>query len=289
MKTKADFEKIRRLSADIRIYTLKGLAASVGFGHIGGAMSIADVLAVLYGGMMKVHPDDPKWEDRDYLVLSKGHCGPALYAALALKGYYPISWLETINGPETRLPSHADGRKTPGVDISTGSLGQGMSTAAGIALGNAMNGKKNYTYCIIGDGECQEGQVWEGIMFSVHQKLDHLIIFVDDNKKQLDGPVKEIQNPLSFEEKFKTFGCHVKKVCGYDCEEIWEATEEAKHVRGCPSVIILDTEKGIGCNFAEKESFNHYMTFDVKMAEGACEEIERRLRDNTYPRGEQND
>lgn len=283
-----NIDEIRRLSADIRINTIKGIAG-VGFGHIGGSMSIADVLAVLYGAVLNVRPDEPKWDDRDYLVLSKGHCGPALYAALALKGYYPMNWLETINAPETRLPSHADGCKTPGIDISTGSLGQGMSSAAGIALGNQMLGKDNYTYCIVGDGECQEGQIWEGVMFSVHHRLDHLIVFVDNNRRQLDGYLEEIQNPLDLEKKFEAFGCHASTVCGYDLEAIYRAVLRAKKAKEQMSVIILETEKGMGCSFAEKESFNHYMSFDREMAENACDEIERRLKNGTYPRGEKYD
>ncbi|MGI6010247.1 MAG: transketolase [Ruminococcus sp.] len=285
MEKEINVKKIRRFSADIRIQTIKGLAASVGFGHIGGSMSVADVLAVLYGAVMNVRPEEPGWPDRDYLVLSKGHCGPALYAALALKGYYPVTWLETINKPDTRLPSHADGKRTPGIDISTGSLGQGISAAVGIALGNDLQGKSNDTYCIVGDGECQEGQVWEGIMFAVHRKLGHLIIFVDNNKKQLDGPVEKIQRQGDLKKKFASFGCHVQEVCGYDYEEIYNAIQEAKQTSNCPSVIILDTVKGLGCDFAEKESFNHYMTFDVKKAQEACDEIERRLTAGTYPKG----
>jgi transketolase len=249
-------------------------------------MSLADVLAVLYGEIMNINPKEPKWEDRDYLVLSKGHCGPALYAALALSDYFPIDWLNTINKPGTRLPSHADGRLTPGIDISTGSLGQGLSSAVGIALGNKMLKKNNYTYCIVGDGECQEGQVWEGIMFSAHQQLDHLIIFVDNNKKQLDGTLDKIQRPFDLVEKFNAFGCNAKKVCGYNVETIYSAIVEAKKNTGKPSVLILDTVKGMGCSFAEKEEFNHYMNFDMEMAEEAIKEIELRLKNDTYPGGE---
>lgn len=284
MITQEKKAELNRLSADIRINTINALS-KVGFGHIGGSMSIADVLAVLYGDAMNVDPSNPKWEDRDYLVLSKGHCGPSLYSALALKGYYPMDWLDTINAPETKLPSHADGQKTPGVDISTGSLGQGMSSACGIALGNKLKGKDNYTYCIVGDGECQEGQVWEGVMFSVHWKLDHLILFVDYNKKQLDGSLEEIQNPVSFEDKFRSFGYNVINAIGYDVESISDAISKAKEHKGSPSVIILDTIKGIGCSFAEKESFNHYMNISEDMAKEACEEIEARLANGTYPGG----
>lgn len=281
-----DLEKIRRLSADIRIQTIRSIG-SVGFGHIGGSMSIADILAVLYGAVMRVDPKKPDWPDRDYLVLSKGHCGPALYAALALKGFFPEDWLVTLNAPQTRLPSHADGRLTPGIDISTGSLGQGISSAAGIALGNRMAGRDNYTYCIVGDGECQEGQVWEAIMFAAHRKLDHLIIFVDNNGRQLDGYTDAIQRQFDLKEKMQSFGCNADRVCGYDLQAVYNAVVRAKTVTGRPSVIILDTVKGMGCSFAEQAEFNHYMTYSKEMMEDAISEIERRLETGTYPGGEE--
>ena len=173
-----DFDKIRRFSADIRIWTLRTIA-SAGFDHIGGSASIAAVLSVLYGGMMNIDPQNPNWEDRDWFALSKGHCAPALYAALALKGYFPMDWLQTLNKGGTNLPSHADHLRVPGVDMSTGSLGQGISAAVGIALANRMQGRDSWTYCIVGDGECNEGQVWEACEVANHQKLDHLVVYVD--------------------------------------------------------------------------------------------------------------
>jgi len=154
-----NFDEIRRFSADIRIETIKALTYA-GFGHIGGSMSIADVLSVLYGEAMNIRPEQPDWPDRDWLILSKGHCGPALYATLALKGYFPMDWLKTINVIGTKLPSHCDMLKTPGIDMTTGSLGQGISAAVGIALGNKIQKRKNYTYCIVGDGELNEGSFY---------------------------------------------------------------------------------------------------------------------------------
>ena len=278
-------EELIKLSAEIRKKTAFAIG-SAGFGHIGGSISIADVLAVLYGGMMKIDPANPKWEDRDWLILSKGHCGPGLYAALALRGYFPLEWLSTVNKPGTKLPSHADGRLTPGVDMSTGSLGQGISSAAGIALGNRIRGKNSYTYCIVGDGELNEGEVWEACEAANHLKLDHFIVFVDWNKKQLDGRLKDISEPLDIEAKFRAFGCDAQTVCGYDVEEIWNAIEKAKAVSAKPHVIILDTWKGLGINFAENVEFNHYMTFGVKEANDAASEIDRRLAEGTYPRGD---
>ena len=272
-------KKIDRLAADIRIQTIK-MFADVGYGHIGGAMSIADVLAVLYGGVMNIDPQNPLWVDRDQLVLSKGHCGPALYAALALKGYFPLSDLKTLNQGGTKLPSHCDRLKTPGIDMTTGSLGQGVSAAMGIAVASKMRGLRSYTYLIVGDGELQEGQVWEGVQFAAHQKLDHLITFIDDNKKQLDGWVNDICKPYNLIDKFTSFGWHAQLVKGYDVKEIHRAILQAKKTEGIPSVIILDTIKGKGCNFAENADFNHYMTISNEMAESAVNEIESRLNIN---------
>jgi transketolase len=190
MKKAPDFEAMRRLSADIRIETVRSLAAA-GFGHIGGSASIADVLAVLYGGVMRIDPENPRWDERDWLVLSKGHCGPALYAALALKGFFPMEWLKTVNQAGTRLPSHADRTKTPGIDMTAGSLGQGLSAAAGIALGNRLQGFDSYTYCIVGDGELNEGQIWEALQAANQFHLDHLIVFVDGIKSSSTGAWKK--------------------------------------------------------------------------------------------------
>lgn len=280
-----DFEKLRRFSADIRIWTIREIAEA-GFGHIGGSASIADVLAVLYGGMMKIDPANPKWEDRDWFVLSKGHCAPALYAALALKGFFPMDWLKTLNKGGTSLPSHADMRRVPGVDMSTGSLGQGISAAVGIALANRLQGKDSWTYCILGDGECNEGQVWEACQSASHYELDHFITFVDWNKKQLDGTLEEICDPVGLEDKFRAFGFDTQTVKGYDVKEIWEAVARAKNNAGKPHCIILDTYKGLGVALAEAEAFNHYLAFDHAKGERSVDEIERRLSEGTYPGGD---
>jgi transketolase len=280
----ANIESMRRLSADIRIETIRALAEA-GFGHIGGSASIADVLGVLYGGAMNVDPANPGWEERDWLVLSKGHCGPALYAALALKGFFPIDWLKTVNKGGTRLPSHADRKKTPGVDMSTGSLGQGISAAVGIALGNKLKGLDNYTYCIVGDGELNEGQVWEAAQSANSFGLDHFILFVDWNKKQLDGELDFVSPPLDIGGKFEAFGFHSQTAKGYDVQAIYDAICAAKAEKGRPSVILLDTLKGLGVSFAEREAFNHYLNIDDAMAEEGIAEIERRYASGTYPGG----
>ena len=260
-KQEKDFEIF---AAEIRLETFQEMA-TLGFGHIGGAMSIADVLAVLYGGVMKIDPKCPAWEDRDYFSLSKGHAGPAVYAALALKGFFSKEKLKTLNQSGTMLPSHCSRVHTPGIDLTTGSLGQGISTAAGVALASRILGGDNYAYCIIGDGECEEGQIWETILFAAHQKLDHLILFVDDNKLQLDGPVAEICCMGDIGEKFHAFDWHVQTVDGHSVSAIHQAIEAAKDAAGQPSVIILETIKGKGCNLAEEAAAKgqgvHHMMF----------------------------
>lgn len=280
-----DFKSIERFSADIRIWTVREIAEA-GFGHIGGSASIADVLAVLYGGMMNIDPKRPDWEERDWFVLSKGHCAPALYATLALKGYFPMEWLKTLNKGGTNLPSHADRLRVPGVDMSTGSLGQGISAAAGICLANRLMGRDSWTYCVVGDGECNEGQVWEACQTAAHQKLDHFVVFVDWNKKQLDGRLETVCNPISFEEKFRAFGFDAATVKGYDVRAIWEAVENAKARPGKPHCIILDTIKGLGVKIAEEQERNHYLSFGPAEGEACVEEIERRFAGGTYPGGD---
>lgn len=273
-----------RLSADIRIHTIRALEKA-GFGHIGGSMSIADVLAVLYGGEMNIRPSEPDWPERDRFVLSKGHSGPALYAALALKGYFPMDWLDTVNQPGTRLPSHCDRLKTPGIDMTTGSLGQGISAAAGIALGLRLQKKDARVFCILGDGELQEGQVWEAATAAEHLKLNRLIVFVDENKRQLDGYVRDVcdTDPVG---KFRTFGWNAVRVCGWDTNAIRREIRAASAQKNAPSAIVLETEKGIGCCFAERERMNHYMVITREMADEAVAEIERRLAVGVYPAGE---
>lgn len=267
-------QQLERFADDIRVETLKEFGKR-GFGHIGGAMSIIELLAVLYGGVMKIDPHKPKWEERDWLVLSKGHAGPALYATLALKGYFPKEMLQTLNQGGTNLPSHADMNKTPGVDMTTGSLGQGMSSGLGVALGHRLNKKSNYVYIVLGDGECQEGQVWEGALYGGNAKLDNLIVFVDYNKQQLDGFVENI-NPLGdLKKKWEGFGWHTQEVDGHDVTEISQAIDQAKQAKGSSSVIILHTTKGKGCSFAEAVELNHHMRFTEEQIQEAIEQLER--------------
>ena len=272
-------EKVKELeifALKIRIETIKEIG-NLGFGHLGGAMSIIDTLAVLYGGVMKIDPKNPKWADRDWLVCSKGHAGPAIYAALALKGYFPMQQLMTLNKPGTNLPSHCDKNLTVGIDMTTGSLGQGSSAAVGIALGHRLDGRENTTYLILGDGEIQEGQVWEAVLFAAQQKLDNLIAFVDYNKQQLDGYTKDINDLGDVKAKFQSFGWHAQEVDGHSVKEIYEAIENAKKEKGRPSVIVLHTIKGKGCCFAEGILDNHHMTVSEQQAKEALAALEEKL------------
>lgn len=262
----------------IRLEAIKTFG-QLGFGHVGGTMSIIETLAVLYGGVMKIDPKNPKWEERDWLVMSKGHAGPALYATLALKGYFPLDELKTLNQPKTNLPSHCDRNKTIGVDMTTGSLGQGMSTAIGVALGNRLDKRRNYTYLILGDGECDEGQVWEGALFAAHFKVDNLITFIDYNKQQLDGYTKDIMDLGDLTGKFSKFNWHVQEIDGGNIEEIYKAVENAKQQKGVPHAIILNTKKGKGCTFTEGVLYNHHVTVSKEQAQEAIACVEKRLNE----------
>ncbi|MCL2201139.1 MAG: transketolase [Oscillospiraceae bacterium] len=266
------------IAETIRLLTLETLG-NLGFGHVGGAMSIVETLAVLYSGELKCDPSNPGWEQRDRLVMSKGHAGPALYATLALRGYFPKEMLVELNQGGGRLPSHCDMNKTPGVDMTTGSLGQGISSAIGIALGARLNKADNTTYLVMGDGELDEGQVWEGVMFASHHKLGGLIAFVDWNKQQLDGYTEDVMKLGNIEDKFKSFGWQAVTVNGHDPKAIKAAVEAAKAIKDVPSAIILDTKKGYGCNFAEDVEANHHMNFTKEQMDGAIEVQKKRLEE----------
>ena len=252
MQKAEKMKELRVFAQEIRVEALKTIG-SLGFGHVGGSMSVVEALAVLYGSVMKVDPKNPRWEDRDWCVMSKGHAGPAMYATLGLKGFYPLEQAYTLNQPHTNFPSHTDRTKTPGVDLTTGSLGQGMSTATGAALANKVDGRTNHVFVFVGDGECDEGQVWEAAQFAVHYKLDNLVCFVDSNKRQLDGSVDEIMSHgRGIGAKFDAFGWNVIELAdGNDVEQIYDAVEAAYQVTGKPTCIVLNTIKGKGCTFAE--------------------------------------
>ncbi|MBO8165809.1 MAG: transketolase [Kosmotoga sp.] len=278
MLTDNEMKELEIFATKIRIETLKELGY-LGFGHIGGAMSIVELLAVLYGKVMRYDPKNPKWEDRDWFVMSKGHAGPSLYATLALKGFFPMEWLKTLNRGGTDLPSHADRNHTPGIDMSTGSLGQGISMGIGIALGHKMDNKENYVYVLLGDGECQEGQVWEGALFAGNAGLDNLIVFIDYNKQQLDGYIDNI-NPLGdLRKKWEEFGWHAQDVDGHNVMQIHEAIQRAKETKGKSSVIVLHTIKGKGCTFAEGIELNHHMKFNEEQINDAISALQKELEE----------
>lgn len=266
--------ELRVFAAQIRLYTAKCIA-SRGFGHLGGSLSVADLLAVLYGEVMKIDSKNPDWSERDLLVCSKGHAGPAIYASLALKGYFPLDMLKTLNQPGTNLPSHCDRNKTPGVDMTTGSLGQGISIAAGMALGVKASGRR--VFGIVGDGECDEGQVWEAAAFAAHHKLDNFFVFVDLNKKQLDGYTKDILDLESIEEKFSSFGFDAVTVDGSDVAAILAAINAAAEKPGKPHAIVLDTVKGAGVPEIEQTASNHHMVVNAELADRVISHLEAEL------------
>ena len=268
--------QLRRFALEIRLATMREFKVR-GFGHVGGAMSIADAFAVLYGAVMKIDPRQPRWPDRDKLVCSKGHAGPSLYATLALKGYFPIDWLATLNQPGTRLPSHCDRNLTPGIDMTTGSLGQGMSTALGLTLGDRIKGRDSRTFLVIGDGELNEGQIWEGAMFAAQYKLDHLIAFCDDNKKQLDGYTRDIIDNRDIAAKFTAFGWHAQRASGSDVAAIHAAIMAALAVPGQPHIIVLDTVKGAGVPVVEQMASNHHIVVSPELADEAIAWFEKQL------------
>jgi transketolase len=251
-----------------------------GVGHIGGSLSIVEILAVLYKNYMNFDPKNPKKEGRDRLIVSKGHAGPAVYAVLANLGFFDKSWLLTLNKPGTNLPSHCDMNKTPGIDMTTGSLGQGFSCAVGIALGSKLKNDNAKIYTIIGDGESQEGQIWEASMFASHNKLDNLIAFLDYNGAQIDGEIIEVCSILPASDKWRTFGWHVIEVRnGNSCEEIDDALKLAKKLENKPCMIVANTTKGCGVSFIEKAGVNnHSMNISKEQLEMALEELNKQER-----------
>lgn len=235
---------------------------SIGNGHVGGALSVADAVAVLYGREMNVRPEEPGWEDRDRLVVSKGHSGPTIYGTLALKGYFPYEELKTLNKGGTRLPSHCDRNKTPGVDATTGSLGQGTSQAAGLALGCRLKGRKNRVFLIVGDGELDEGQCWEAFAFAAAKKLSNLVVLIDWNKRQLDGYLDQVLPLGDIAAKMEAFGFDTVQINGGDLDAIASALERTRAGGERPYAIVLDTVKGQGIKEAEETEMNHTMPID---------------------------
>lgn len=265
--------RLRNIANDIRINAVKAVY-SANSGHPGGSLSIADMLAYLYFEEMNIDPADPKGADRDRFVLSKGHCAPAYYSALALRGFFPVEELTSFRSIDSRLQGHPDMKNIPGVDMSTGSLGMGISAACGMALA----GRDRYrVYTILGDGECQEGEVWEAAMFASHYKLSNLVAMIDFNGLQIGGNITDVMNPTPFDKKFEAFGWYVQTIDGHDIEQIAAALENARAEKDKPSVIICKTVKGKGVSFMENNAKWHGNApsaeqFEIAMKDlGGCE------------------
>lgn len=224
---------------------------NAGSGHPGGSLSATDILVALYFHIMRYDPENPKWEDRDRFVLSKGHAAPALYAVLAEKGVFPVEELLTLRKIGSRLQGHPDMRKLPGIEASTGSLGQGLSIACGMALAARLDRKLYNVYAMLGDGEIEEGQIWEAAMFAAHNKLDNLIVFLDRNGLQIDGKTEEVMSINPVVDKWRAFGWEVREINGHDFKEIVDAVEWAKGIKGKPAMIIAHTIKGKGVSYME--------------------------------------
>jgi len=253
------------------IITMIGRAGS---GHPGGSLSAVEIVTALYFRVLKHRPQDPGWADRDRFILSKGHAAPLLYAALAECGYFPVDELTTLRQLDTRLQGHTDRTVTPGVEMSAGALGQGLSFAIGVALAGRLNSQKHGVYVLLGDGECNEGQVWEGAMAAAHFKLDNLVAIVDNNGQQIDGWNREVMNLEPFSEKWQAFGWRVIEVDGHDLTQLIDAFDQAKLVKGQPVVIIAHTIKGKGVSFMENNPDFHGKAPNAEEVEIALKELE---------------
>ena len=241
---------LKRIANNVRVNIIESVYAA-GCGHPGGSLSIADIITYLYFKELNVDPKNPKMDERDRFVLSKGHTAPALYAVLAERGFFDKEELKTLRKTASRLQGHPDMKGIPGVDMSTGSLGLGISAACGMALSAKTYGKDNRVYTILGDGESEEGQVWEAAMFAAHYKLDNLVAILDWNGLQIDGAITEVMNPTPHDEKFRAFGWHVISIDAHNFDEIEAAFEEAKTVKGKPTAIIAKSIKGKGVSYME--------------------------------------
>ena len=266
-------KEIREKARAMRKEIIKMLAKAAS-GHPGGSLSATDIIATLYFDKMNIDPQNPKDENRDRFVLCKGHAAPALYAALALRGYFSVDELATLRRLGSRLQGHPDMKKLPGVDMSTGSLGQGLSAACGMALAGKIDNKDYYVYALLGDGEQEEGQVWEAAMFAAHYKLAHLIAFSDNNHLQIDGKITDVLSPEPLDEKWRAFGWYVQKIDGHDIAAIQEAVENAKKCLDKPSMIICETVKGKGVSFMENQASWHGTAPKPEQAEQALKELE---------------
>ena len=271
-------KQLQIIATKIRMAVIEG-TYNAKSGHPGGSLSIADDLAYLYFHEMNIDPADPKWAGRDRLVLSKGHAAPALYGALALRGYFPLEWIPTLRKTDSLLQGHPDMKHIPGVDMSSGSLGQGISCAVGMALAGKLDKAAYHVYTILGDGEISEGQVWEAAMFAAAKGLDNLTVIVDNNDLQIDGTLEEVNSPYPIPEKFAAFGFHVIAIDGNDMDQIAAAFAQIKTVSGKPTCIVQKTVKGKGVSFMEGQCGWHGSAPNKEQYDAAMAELTARLQE----------
>ena len=272
----SEIKQLQILAAKSRMGAILGTYHAKS-GHPGGSLSAADIFTYLYFKEMNVKPEQPDWEDRDRFVLSKGHCCPSLYATLALKGFFDWNELTSLCHVGAMLQGHPDMKGTPGIDMSTGSLGQGISAACGMALAAKLDNKDYRTYTVLGDGEVEEGQVWEAAMFASHNKLDNLVVIVDQNGLQIDGTVEEVAGIEPLDKKFESFGFEVIKIDGHDFEQIASALDKAKTVKGKPTAILAKTIKGKGVSFMENQVGWHGSAPNKEQYEQATAELQAEI------------
>jgi len=273
---KQELKQLKRIATQVRKHIIDEVY-SASSGHPGGSLSCTDILTVLYFHEMRVDPKNPDWSDRDRFVLSKGHCAPALYAVLAEKGFFPVEDLVTFRSAESYLEGHPSMRYVKGVDMSTGSLGQGISAATGMAIAGKLDKKDYRVYSILGDGELQEGQVWEAFMSAAHYKLDNLTAFLDYNGLQIDGKIVDVMSPEPIVDKFKAFGWNVIEIDGHDYEQIINAIEQAKNTKGMPTVVVAHTVKGKGVSFMENQAGWHGTAPNKEQRDQAIAELDKIL------------
>ncbi len=276
--TREETKQMKLAAARIRKGVVTGTHAAK-CGHPGGSLSAADVFAYLYCKELRVDPQDPQWEDRDRFVLSKGHTAPGLYAALAERGFFPAEELTTLRRIGSRLQGHPNMNETPGVDMSTGSLGQGVSAAAGMALAAKYQGRDCRVYALLGDGEIEEGQVWEAMMFAHHYKLDNLCVIVDNNDLQIDGRIGDVIDPYPIVDKLRAFGLHVEEIDGHDFDQIEAAFAKAKETKGVPTAIVMKTVKGKGVSYMEDQAGWHGKAPNDAEYEQAIGELDAQIRE----------
>ena len=269
-----DINELSKIANDIRIDIIKAVYNAQS-GHPGGSLSCADILTVLYFNQMNINPEEPKADGRDRFVLSKGHCSPALYSTLARRGYFSEKQLESFRKLESNLQGHPDMNKVPGVDMTSGSLGQGLSVANGMALSSKMDSMGYRVYCLLGDGEIEEGQVWEAAMTASHYKLDNLCVIIDNNNLQIDGEIDKVMNPYPIDEKFRSFGFQVINIDGHDIDEIIKAFDVAKNIKEKPTCIIAKTIKGKGVSFMENQVNWHGKAPNEEQYNQAMKELEK--------------